>query len=129
MLDLGALTYSVVCDHFVRKAKLQCINLPRPILLSGVGGTGIIRQAARFTYDIEGWTKTGWAYVAEKVNLGYDLLFGRSWFDLHQVTVAPAKKSIYIHSEHTRIRLRSKEGLATPVMGQGPQVKARPLLA
>ena len=78
MLDLGALTYSVVCDHFVRKDKLQCINLPRPILLFGVGGTGTILQAARFTYDIEGWTKTGWAYVAEDVNLGYDTLFGRS---------------------------------------------------
>ena len=78
MLDLGPRTYSVICDHFVRKAKLQCINLPRPILLSGVGGTGTIRQSARYNYNIEGLTKTGWAYVAEDVNLEYDTLFGRS---------------------------------------------------
>ncbi|KAF2741590.1 hypothetical protein M011DRAFT_379131, partial [Sporormia fimetaria CBS 119925] len=65
------------------KAKLQCIDLPNPKILLGVEGIGMIQRAAHFTYDIEGWTRTGWAYVVEKSNTGYDILFGRSWFDKH----------------------------------------------
>lgn len=114
MLDTGCLTYALVSAQFVRKAKLQCIDLPNPKILQGVQGTGIIQRAAHFTYDIEGWTRTGWAYVVEKSDTGYDILFGRSWFDKHDITIAPAKRSIYIHSERTRIRLRSKEGQQPP---------------
>ena len=53
MLDTGCLTYALVSAQFVRKAKLQCIDLPNPKILQGVEGTGVIQRAARFTYDIE----------------------------------------------------------------------------
>jgi hypothetical protein len=110
MLDSGCLTYALVSASFVRKANLQCVNLPHSKQLDGVTGTGTITRACEFTYDIEGYKRTGWGYVVEKGNLGYDILLGRSWFNKHNVTIAPAKKSIYIHSEGIRIRLRSKEG-------------------
>jgi hypothetical protein len=114
MLDSSCLTYALVSAKFARKAKLQCINLPTPKILQGVEGTGTIQQACQFTYDIEGYTRTGWGYIVENTHLGYDILFGRSWFNKHDVTIAPAKKTIYIHSERTRIRLRSKEGELPP---------------
>jgi len=114
MLDSGCLTYALVSASFVRKANLQCINLPHPKQLDGVAGTGIISRVCEFTYDIEGYSRTGWGYVVEKGNLGYDILLGRSWFNKHNVTIAPAKKSIYIHSEGIRIRLHSKEGAHPP---------------
>jgi hypothetical protein len=52
--------------------------------------------------------------MVENTYLGFDMLLGRSWFNKHNVTIAPAKNSIYIHSERTRIRLRSKEGELPP---------------
>jgi hypothetical protein len=110
MLDSGCLTYALVSAQFARKAKLQCINLSTPKTLQGVEGTGIIKQACCFTYDIEGYTRTGWGYMVENTHLGFDMLLGCSWFNKHNVTIAPAKNSIYIHSERTHIHLRSKEG-------------------
>jgi hypothetical protein len=114
MLDSGCLTYALVSAQFARKAKLQCIDLPTPKTLQGVEGTGIIKQACCFTYDIEGYTRTGWGYMVENTYLGFDKLLGRSWFNKHNVTIAPAKNSIYTHSERTRICLRSKEGELPP---------------
>lgn len=114
MLNTGCLTYALVSAQFVRKAKFQCIDLPNPNIVQGVQGTGIIPRAAHFTYDIEGWARTEWAYVVEKLNPGYDILFGRSWCDKHDITIAPAKRPIYIYSTRTRIRLRSKEGQQPP---------------
>jgi hypothetical protein len=114
MLDSGCLTYALVSAQFARKAKLECINLPTPKILQGIEGTGIIKQACCFTYDIEGYTRTGWGYMAENTHLGFDILLGRSWFNKHNVTIAPAKNSIYIHSERTRIHLCSKEGEFPP---------------
>jgi hypothetical protein len=47
--------------------------------------------------------------MVENTHLGFDMLLGRSWFNKHNVTIAPAKNSIYIHSERTHIHLHSKE--------------------
>lgn len=116
MLDSGCLTYALVSAQFARKAKLQCIDLPTPRTLQGVEGTGTIRQACQFTYDIEGYTRTGWGYMVENTHLGFDILLGRSWFNKHNVTITPAKKSIFIYLERTRIRLRSKEGELPPTL-------------
>lgn len=63
---------------------------------------------AKLRLDIDGHEETMWAYVLERER-EYDLILGRPWTDRHNVTIAPAKKSIFIHS--TRTRVRSKEGL------------------
>jgi hypothetical protein len=56
--------------------------------------------------------------MIEDTHLGFEIVLGRSWFNKHNVTIAPAKNSIYIYSERTRIRLCSKEGelLPTPTV-------------
>jgi hypothetical protein len=64
-------------------------------------------DAVKFKIDIEGHEETMWAYVLEGER-EYDLILGRPWMDKHGVTMAPAKKSIYIYS--SLVCVRSKEG-------------------
>ncbi|KAF9700524.1 hypothetical protein EKO04_001724 [Ascochyta lentis] len=57
--------------------------------------------------DIDGYRETLWAYVLDRER-EYDLILGRPWMDKNEVTIAPAKKSLFIHSSRTRVR--SREG-------------------
>ncbi|XPS94913.1 hypothetical protein M3J09_004211 [Ascochyta lentis] len=57
--------------------------------------------------DIDGHRETLWAYVLDGER-EYDLILGRPWMDKNEVTIAPAKKSLFIHSSRTRVR--SREG-------------------
>ena len=68
---------------------------------------------AKYNADIEGFKDSGWAYVASD-GLGFDMILGRPWMDRLQVTIAPAKRSIYVHATGQRIRIQSKEGEAVP---------------
>lgn len=114
MIDSGSLANAMVSPSLVKKAGLQCITIP-PRRLLGINGEGAITQIARYTADIEGFKDTGWAYVATD-GMGFDILFGRPWMDRLQVTIAPAKRSIYIHSTRQRIRLLSREGEPVPIL-------------
>ncbi|XPS95993.1 hypothetical protein M3J09_005273 [Ascochyta lentis] len=57
--------------------------------------------------DIDGHRETLWAYVLDGER-EYDLILGRPWMDKNEVTIAPAKKSLFIYSSRTRVR--SREG-------------------
>jgi hypothetical protein len=114
MIDSGSLANAMVSPSLVKKAGLQCIDIvPRRLL--GINGEGWIYQVAKYTADIEGFKDTGWAYVATD-GMGFDILFGRAWMDRLRVTIAPAKRSIYIHSTRQRIRILSKEGEPVPAL-------------
>ncbi|KAF2266571.1 hypothetical protein CC78DRAFT_578106 [Lojkania enalia] len=114
MIDSGSLANAMVSPSLVKKAGLQCIDIvPRRLL--GINGEGWIYQVAKYTADIEGFKDTGWVYVATD-SMGYDILFRRAWMDRLRVTIAPAKRSIYIHSTRQRIRILSKEGEPVPTL-------------
>ncbi|KAF9696002.1 hypothetical protein EKO04_006265 [Ascochyta lentis] len=51
--------------------------------------------------DIDGHRETLWAYVLDGER-EYDLILGRPWMDKNEVTIALAKKSLFIHSSRTR---------------------------
>jgi hypothetical protein len=59
--------------------------------------------------------RTEWEYIVENTHLGFEILLGRSWFNKHNLTIAPAKNSIYVYSETTCICLCSKEEELLPI--------------
>jgi transposase InsO family protein len=108
LIDTGNLAYSLISPRLVKRAGLQCLSIS-PRRLEGVTEeSGTIRKVARLTIDIEGYKDTIWGYVSP-THPGYDLILGRPWMNKRQVTIAPSKRSIYIHSTHQRIRLISTE--------------------
>jgi hypothetical protein len=56
--------------------------------------------------DMSGHVENCFAYVLDGGD--YNMILGRPWMDCSDVTIAPAKKSIFIHGTQTRIR--SREG-------------------
>ena len=114
MIDSGCLANAFVSPSLVKKAGLQCINI-EPRILKGVTGQGMITQVAKYNADIEGFKDSGWAYVASD-GLGFDMIFGRPWMDRLQVTIAPSKRSIYVHATGQRVKIQSKEGQAVPLV-------------
>jgi hypothetical protein len=90
LIDTGSAAYCFVSSKFVRKNDLKRIRLPE--------GRKAIRGVGNLT--------TCFAYVLDSED--YDMILGRPWMDRFDVTIAPAKKSIFIHGTQTRIR--SREG-------------------
>jgi hypothetical protein len=113
MIDSGCLVNAFVFPSLGKRAGLQYINIT-PCILVGVVGQGTICQVAKYKIDIERFKDEGWAYVAGD-GLGFDMLLERPWMDHLQVTIAPAKRTIYIHATGQRICLYSKEGQPVPV--------------
>jgi hypothetical protein len=71
-----------------------------------------VGEVAKFTFDMNGYTETGFAYVTPN-DAEEDIILGRPWMNRNKVTIAPAKKSIYLHA--LGIRIRSQEGKAHPL--------------
>jgi hypothetical protein len=114
MIDSGCLANAFVSPSLVKRAGLQCIDIT-PRTLIGVAGQETICQVAKYKIDIEGFKDEGWAYVAGD-GLEFDMLLGRPWMDRLQVTIAPAKRTIYIHATGQHICLYSKEGQPVPLL-------------
>ena len=108
MINTGCLTYGFVSSGFARRCDLTRISLPvRKPILGMQGKRSYVNEAARFKMDIDGHVESVWLYIAEGDN-EYDIILGRPWLDRNEVTLAPAKKSIFIHSSN--VRVRSREG-------------------
>lgn len=108
LIDTGNLAFALISPKLVKSAGLQCIPI-RPRSLEGVTAEpGTITKVARLTVNIEGYNDTIFGYVCP-THPGYDLILGRPWMNKRKVTVAPSKKTIYIHSSGQRIRLVSTE--------------------
>ncbi|KAF2731299.1 hypothetical protein EJ04DRAFT_526222 [Polyplosphaeria fusca] len=71
-----------------------------------------IDEVAKFTFDLNGYIETGFVYVIPN-DAEEEVILGRPWMNRDQVTIAPAKKSIYLHA--LGIRIRSQEGKAHPL--------------
>jgi hypothetical protein len=56
-----------------------------------------IEEVARFTFDIHGHREHAYVYVIAYID--EDVILGKGWMDYQDVTIAPAKKSIFIHSK------------------------------
>ena len=63
--------------------------------------------AIQMQIDIDGHEEKIWAWELDGDD-EYDLVLGRPWMDRNDVRLAPAKKSIFIHSTCTRVRSREE---------------------
>lgn len=66
-----------------------------------------INEVARFSFKLHRYEETTYVYVMN-LSSDRDVYLGRGWMDHRDVSIAPAKKSIFIHSKG--IRVRSTEG-------------------
>jgi len=57
---------------------------------------------------MHGHREVAYAYVMN--NMEEEIVLGKGWMDYQNVTIAPAKRSLYIHSKG--IRVRCDEGIA-----------------
>jgi len=112
LIDSGCLSYALITRSFVRRAKLERISIPRKPIVGVNDQVSWVDEVAKFTFDMNGYTETGFAYVTPN-DAEEDIILGRPWMNRNQVTIAPAKKSIYLHA--LGIRIRSQEGRAHPL--------------
>jgi hypothetical protein len=112
LIDSGCLSYALITRSFVRRAKLERIPIPRKPIVGVNDQVSWVDEVAKFTFDMNGYTETGFAYVTPN-DAEEDIILGRPWMNRNKVTIAPAKKSIYLHA--LGIRIRSQEGKAHPL--------------
>ena len=112
LIDSGCLSYALITRSFVRRAELERIPIPRKPIVGVNDQVSWVDEVAKFTFDMNGYTETGFAYVTPN-DAEEDIILGRPWMNRNQVTIAPAKKSIYLHA--LGIRIRSQEGRAHPL--------------
>jgi hypothetical protein len=95
-------------SKFVKKNDLKRIRLLEGRkAIQGVGNlTTWVTSMVKLKLDMSGHVENCFAYVLDSED--YDMILGRPWMDCSDVTIAPAKKSIFIHGTQTRIR--SREG-------------------
>ena len=108
LIDTGCLTYGIISSRFVTRNNLQRTPIQGRKIVGVAGKTTQMTDAVKMRIDIEGHEESMWAYVLDGER-EYDLILGRPWMDRQRVSIAPAKKSVYIHATQTRVR--SKEGL------------------
>jgi transposase InsO family protein len=78
-------------------------------MIEGIDGKlSRIEEVSRFEFDMHGHREVAYAYVID--NMNEDVVLGRGWMNHQDVTIAPAKRSLYIHSKG--IRVRCDEGVA-----------------
>ena len=113
LIDCGNLSYCLVSRSFAQRARLERLRLPysRPVV--GVNdAVSYVNEVAKFTIDLNGFSETLFAYVMPN-NLVEPIMLGRPWMNRNHVTIAPAKKSIYIHT--VGLRIFSREGKKHPL--------------
>jgi hypothetical protein len=103
LINTGSAAYCFVSSRFVRKNDLKRIRLLEGRkAIRGVGNlTTWVTSMVKLKLDMSGHVETSFAYVLDSED--YDMILSRPWMDCFEVTIAPAKKSIFIHSSQTRI--------------------------
>jgi hypothetical protein len=102
LIDSGCLCYMLVSRRFARRSHLERFSIT-PQTIEGIDGKlSEIKEVARFELDMHGHRESAYAYV-----VGYmaeDIVLGKGWMDYQNVSIAPAKRSLFIHSKGIRIR-------------------------
>jgi hypothetical protein len=110
LIDSGCLCYALVSKKFVRRSRLERFNIELRTIEGINGDLSEIDEVARFEIDMHGYKERAYAYVIDYV-MEEDVVLGKGWMDLFDVTIAPKKKSLYIYLKG--IRVRCEEGLAS----------------
>ena len=109
LVDSGCLCYLLVNKKFAYRHRLERFQIPVRMIEGVNGKLSEINEVARFSFKLHGHEETAYAYVMD-LSFGEDIYLGRGWMNHNNVSVAPAKKSIFIHL--TGVRVRSTEGIS-----------------
>ena len=107
LIDCGCLCYALISKRFAYRHRLERFQIPSRMIEGVNGKLSEISEVARFSFKMHGYEETAYAYVMD-LSSSEDVYLGRGWMDHRDVSVSPAKKSIFIHSKG--IRVRSTEG-------------------
>lgn len=109
LIDSGCLCYALVSRKFARRSRLERFTIT-PRMIEGIDGkSSRIEEVSRFEFDIHGHREVVYAYIID--HMDEDVVLGKGWMDHRNVTIAPAKKSLFIHSKG--LRVRCNEGVTT----------------
>jgi hypothetical protein len=102
LIDSGCLCYALVSRKFARRSRLERFSVA-PRLIEGIDGKlSKINEVSRFEFDMHGHREVAYAYVIN--HMDEDVVLGKGWMDHLDVTIAPAKRSLFIHSKGIRVR-------------------------
>ena len=102
LIDSGCLCYALVSRKFARRSRLERFSVA-PRLIEGIDGKlSKINEVSRFEFDMHGHREVAYAYVINYMD--EDVVLGKGWMDHLDVTIAPAKRSLFIHSKGIRVR-------------------------
>jgi hypothetical protein len=96
LIDCGCLCYALIDKKFAYRHRLERYQIPVRMIEGVNGKLSKINEVARFSFKLHGYEETAYAYVMD-LSSGEDVYLGRGWMDRRNVTIAPAKKSIFIH--------------------------------
>jgi hypothetical protein len=108
LIDSGCLCYALVSRKFACRSHLERFAITSRMIEGIDGKLSRIEEVSRFEFDMHGHREVAYAYVIN--NMDEDVVLGKGWMDYQNVTIAPAKRSLYIHSKG--IRVRCDEGVA-----------------
>ena len=109
LINSGCLCYALVSRKFARQSRLERFTIT-PRMIEGIDGKlSEIDEVSRFEFDLHGHREVAYAYVLN--NMDDEIVLGKGWMDHQNVTIAPAKRSLFIHSRG--IRVRCDESIAT----------------
>jgi hypothetical protein len=105
LIDSGCLCYALISKRFASRHHLERFQIPARLIEGVNGKLSKINEVARFSFRLHGYKENAYAYVIGMPE-GEDVILGKGWMDHRDVSIAPAKKSLYIHSKGIRVRTR-----------------------
>lgn len=114
LIDSGCLCYALVSRRFARQSHLERFEIASRMIEGIDGKLSRIEEVSRFEFDMHGHREVAYAYVIN--NMDEDVVLGKGWMDHQHVTIAPAKRSLFIHSRG--IRVRCDESVASQNVAQ-----------
>ena len=95
LIDSGCLCYALVSRKFARQSRLKRFSVA-PRLIEGINGKlSKINKVSQFEFDMHGYQEVAYAYVIN--HMDEDVVLGKGWMDYLDVTIAPAKRSLFIY--------------------------------
>jgi ABC-type transporter Mla MlaB component len=107
LINYRCLCYALINKKFAYRHHLERYQIPVWIIKGVNGKLSKINKVAQFSFKLHRYEETAYAYVMD-LSSSEDVYLGRGWIDRRNVTIAPAKKSIFIHLKG--IQVRSTEG-------------------
>ncbi|EMD59963.1 hypothetical protein COCSADRAFT_40415, partial [Bipolaris sorokiniana ND90Pr] len=101
LIDYRCLCYALINRKFAYRHCLERFQIPTQIIKGVNNKLSEINKVARFSFKLYGYEESAYAYVMD-LSSSENVYLERGWIDHRDVTIAPAKKSIFIHLKGIR---------------------------